>query len=147
MAILWWIATGTHKKMESDVGHKYTGQAFWVPQSIQGEEPLDIDHVLLQLMVLGFGLILSTLLFFGELLFNMYRKHRSGKLSVSFIQVQERKTGIEIVPDPSQSLDNVSEIEIVPDLHVPQSLANISENPRNQAIKVRGKDSKKPTKK
>ena len=124
MAILWWIATGTHKKMESDVAFKYTGEAFWIRQLMQGEVPLEIYHVQLQFLILGLGLILSTLFFFGELVFNKHRKHTVRNPSVSSTQNEERISAIKIDPDISQpkSRSSVSAIEIVPD---------ISENLRN----------------
>ena len=102
MAILWWIATGTQKKMESDVAFEYTGQAFWARQLTQGEVPLETNHVQLQFVVLGCGVILSTLVFFGELLHGTYRKQTVKKLSVSFIQVKKRKNAINNGADVSQ---------------------------------------------
>ena len=77
MAILWWIATGTNYKMESDVRDKYSGQAYWIPLLMQGEVPLTINHILLSFMILCFGLVLSKFVFFGELLINLHRKHAS----------------------------------------------------------------------
>ena len=74
MAISWWMATGTCQKMESDVRNKISGQSYWIPQLMQGEVPLDIDHVLLQFFVLSTGLIISTLLFFSELSLMLYRQ-------------------------------------------------------------------------
>ena len=116
MAILWWIATGTQKKMESDVAFKYTGKAFWARQLTQGEVPLETNHVQLQFAVLGCGVILSTLVFFGELLQGTYRKLTVKKLlSVSTIQVKKRKNAINNGPDVSQSKSrsNVSNQDIV----------------------------------
>ena len=109
MAILWWMATGTFQKMERDVGDKYTAQAFWIPQFVQDpESSLEISHVLLSIIVLVVGLILSKFVFFGELLFNLYRK-RVLRKSVSFTKVKERKTANEIVSYPPQSVANVTE--------------------------------------
>ena len=127
MAILWWIATGTYNKMESDVRNTHPGQAYWIPFYLQGEVPLQIDHLLLGFMVLGFSLILSTFVFFGELMmYNQYRKVFVRKASVSFTQAKKRNTATKIlvkertppntiVPDPSRSLANVSENLINPD--------------------------------
>ena len=134
MAISWWIATGTYQKMKSDVRNIYSKQAYWIPQSMQ-EVPLEIYHVLLSFFVLGFGLVLSKFVFFGEHLYNLYRK-RNVKKSVSFTQVKERKTAIEIERER-------------------ETLGNVSENSRNlvvgdfesrpyQPFEVRGEE-KKPT--
>ena len=88
------MATGTNQKMEADTRNQYFGQSFWIPQLMHGEIPLEIDHILLQLLVLCIGLILSTLLFFGEMLFTKCRKCTAGKLLLSLTQVRERKKPI-----------------------------------------------------
>ena len=106
---MWWIATGTYDKMRSDVQNKYNnGYAYWIPKLMQGELPLEINHILLSLLVLGFGLILSKMIFLCELLYNLYVK-RVVRKAVSFTQVKERKSAIDIGTDPSQSLVNISD--------------------------------------
>ena len=80
MAITWWMATGISHKMESDVRDQYFGQAYWVPQSVLGEEvPLEINHVLLSFMILGVGLVFSKSVFFCELMFHKIGKQDVGK--------------------------------------------------------------------
>ena len=88
MAILWWIATGTHKKMESDVKRIYRGHDLSKPNLMLRNEPLNIHHVLLQTVLLGFGLIISALLFFGELLFYMNRKHKEGETVANASEIE-----------------------------------------------------------
>ena len=83
MAVLWWLATGINQKMMMDVEIYFPGYPFWVPQLIQGEVPLDIDHVLFQLLLLGFGLITSTLSFICESLIAMYRKRGPRKFALN----------------------------------------------------------------
>ena len=61
MAILWWVASGTYNKMESDIRNAFPGQAYWIREEKQGEVPLHIDNLILWFIVLGFSLVISTL--------------------------------------------------------------------------------------
>ena len=78
MAILWWINTGIYVKMKSDVDFLGGGSSadtdFWKPEYITKNVPLTINHILLSLIILGIGLLLSTLTFSLELLYFLYRK-------------------------------------------------------------------------
>ena len=78
MAILWWINTGIYLKMKSDVdfmgGGSSAETSFWKPEYITENIPLTMNHLLLTLIILGSGLLLSTLIFFLELLYFLYRK-------------------------------------------------------------------------
>ena len=73
MAILWWVASGTYNKMESDVRNAFPGQAYWIREEKQGEVPLHIDNLILWFIVLGFSLVISTLVFFAEMTFSRHR--------------------------------------------------------------------------
>ena len=83
MATLWWINTGIYLKMKSDVdfmgGGSSAETSFWKPEYITKNIPLTINHLLITLIILGTGLILSTLIFFLELLCILYRKTVSSK--------------------------------------------------------------------
>ena len=70
MAILWWIATGSNKKMEGDIAFKYTdpSKALWTRRLTQGEIALEVNQFQLQFVVLGSGLILSIVLFLCEVI-------------------------------------------------------------------------------
>ena len=83
MAILWWINTGIDLKMKSDVEFMEGGSnaevSFWKPEYITENIPLTINHLFLTLIILGTGLLLSTLTFSLELLYFLYRKKVSSK--------------------------------------------------------------------
>ena len=86
MAILWWVNTGIYLKMKSDVDFilmdprsRAEKTSFWKPEYIFKNIPLTINHILLTLIILGTGLLLSTLIFFLELLYFLYRKKVSSK--------------------------------------------------------------------
>ena len=67
MAILWWIATGTNNKMRSDIENNFkNGNPLWNPRLIQREAPLEVHHVLLAFLILGFGIVISKCIFFAE---------------------------------------------------------------------------------
>ena len=69
MAVMWWSATGTWNKMESDVGNHFKmGNPYWIHRLIHKEEPLELHHVLLAILMLGFGLVFSKCVFFAELM-------------------------------------------------------------------------------
>ena len=69
MAVMWWTATGTGNKMESDVkNHFKMGNPYWIHRLIHKEEPLELYHVLLAILMLGFGLVFSKCVFFAELM-------------------------------------------------------------------------------
>ena len=73
MAILWWVASGTYNKMESDVRNAFPGEAYWIREEKQGEVPLHIENLILWFIILGFSLMISILVFFVEMKFSMYR--------------------------------------------------------------------------
>ena len=83
MAILWWVNTGIYLKMKSDVDFMEGGSSaetsFWKPEYITKNIPLTINHLFLTLIILGTGLLLSTLTFSLELLYFLYRKKVSSK--------------------------------------------------------------------
>lgn len=83
MAILWWVNTGIYLKMKSDIdfmGGGSSGEvAWWKPEYITKNIPLTMNHLLLTLIILGIGLLLSTLTFSLELLYFLYRKKVSSK--------------------------------------------------------------------
>ena len=90
MAILWWINTGIYLKMKSDVdfmgGGSSAETSFWKPEYITENIPLTMNHLLLTLIILGSGLLLSTLIFFLELLYFLYRKKVSSKENGSLLR-------------------------------------------------------------
>ena len=80
---MWWINTGIYLKMKSDVdfmgGGSSAETSFWKPEYISEKIPLTINHLLLTLIILGIGLLLSTLTFSLELLYFLYRNKVSSK--------------------------------------------------------------------
>ena len=85
MAILWWIATGSNKKMESDIALQYMDprKALWNRRLTQGEIALEVNQFQLQFVVLGSGLILSTIFFFCEVLHGAGKRHMEKELSTT----------------------------------------------------------------
>ena len=83
MAIMWWVNTGIYLKMKSDVDFMGGGSSeelsLWKPEYITENIPLTINHLFLTLIILGTGLLLSTLTFSLELLYFLYRKKVSSK--------------------------------------------------------------------
>ena len=72
MDILWWIASGTYNKMESDIGNAFPGQAYWTREEKQGEVPLQIDNLILWFFILGFSHLISLVVFFVEIIFSKF---------------------------------------------------------------------------
>ena len=71
MAISWWMATGTNKKMESDI-HSLEGgvnwkKAFFTPKIIRQNVPIGINQTLSAFIILGSGITLSAFILFLEL--------------------------------------------------------------------------------
>ena len=112
MAILWWIATGSNKKMEGDIAFQYTDprKALWTRRLTQGEIALEVNQFQLQFVVLGFGLILSIVLFFCEVLHGSYKNHMEKKLSIQ----KEKNTAWEKELSDSKTLADASVTEDVP---------------------------------
>ena len=93
MAILWWISTGIHLKMKSDIdfldvdllqGEFGKGQrgsstevSFWKPHYISNNTPLTIDHLLLSFIMLGICLLLSIIAFSFEQFYFFYNEKKS----------------------------------------------------------------------
>ena len=107
MAILWWIATGSNKKMESDIALQYMDprKALWTRRLTQGEIALEVNQFQLQFVVLGSGLILSIFLFFCEVIHGSYLNHMEKKLPIQ----KEKNTAWEKNLFDSKTLANVTE--------------------------------------
>jgi len=72
MAILWWVASGTYNKMESDIRNAFPGQVYWIREEKQGEEPLHVDSLMLWFFILGLSHMISLLVFFVEMTFSKF---------------------------------------------------------------------------
>ena len=81
MAILWWVASGTYNKMERDVRSAFPEQSYWIREEKRGEVPLHIDNLLLWFIILGFSLMISSLVFFGEIAWYKNKKFLKKRLN------------------------------------------------------------------
>ena len=134
LAINWVVATGINHKEENYLRTHHTSPVYkilqgcyWIWENephVRGEEtPLNMEFLLLSFILLGGGLLLSTLMFLLELLHQRCKRRpvdqseQGDVASTSFthretatkILVKERTHPNTIVPDPSRSLANVSE--------------------------------------
>ena len=132
MAIHRWLASGAYQRMERDIHDLQGGssweQAVWTPKRLRGNVSLTLNHILPPIGILVFGLIPSAIIFFLELLHNLYNKRATrGVSSVTHVEeIVERENVLEMVPEPFQHLEDN------PDIILPL-----------QDTKVRGKGYKK----
>ena len=79
-------ASGRHQKIKRDVASSNAKggyhEVFWVREQLRSNTPFTIDHAIPACIVLGFGLVSSTLIFALELLRHLYRKKRTSKATL-----------------------------------------------------------------
>ena len=132
MAIHWWLASGVDQRAERDIYDSQGGssweQAVWTPKRLRGNVSLTLNHLFLPFGIVVFGLIPAAIIFFLELLHNLYNKRATrGVSSVAHVEeIVERENVVDTVPEPFQHLEDN------PDIIMPL-----------QDTKVRGKGYKK----
>ena len=116
MAIHRWLASGAYQRMERDIHDLQGGssweQAVWTPKRLRGNVSLTLNHILPPIGILVFGLIPSAIIFFLELLHNLYNKRATrGVSSVTHVEeIVERENVLEMVPEPFQHLEDNPDI-------------------------------------
>ena len=87
MAVASWLDSGIYQKMKNDIitakdlrGH--FDDAFWVPQQMLSNEPLTIGHALPAFIILGLGILSSTITFIGQILHQQYKKRTARKARI-----------------------------------------------------------------
>ena len=87
-------------------------QAVWTPKRLRGNVSLTLNHLLPSFGILVFGLIPSAIIFFLELLHNLYNKRATrGVSSVTHVEeIVERENVMEMVPEPFQHLEDNPDI-------------------------------------
>ena len=64
MAIAWWMDTGIHFKMASDIKAEYGSQIdTWIQPKIRGNLPLGFSHVLASFIFFGVATFISIIAF------------------------------------------------------------------------------------
>ena len=116
MAIHRWLASGAYQKTERDIHDLQGGssweQAVWTPKRLRGNVSLTLNHLFPSFGILVFGLIPSAIIFFLELLHNLYNKRATrGVSSVAHVEeIVERENVMEMVPEPFQHLEDNPDI-------------------------------------
>ena len=87
VAVASWLDSGIYQKMKNDIitakdlrGH--FDDAFWVPQQMLSNEPLTIGHALPAFIILGLGILSSTITFIGQILHQQYKKRTARKARI-----------------------------------------------------------------
>ena len=85
MAVSSLVESGIYQKITKDVASSNAKggyhKVFWVREQLRANKPFTIDHAIPAFIVLGFGLVSSTLIFFLELLRHLCRKRSNRKAS------------------------------------------------------------------
>ena len=116
MAIHWWLASGVDQRAERDIYDSQGGssweQAVWTPKRLRGNVSLTLNHLFASFGILVFCLIPTVIIFFRELLQNLYNKRATrGVSSVTHVEeIVERENVLEMVPEPFQHLEDNPDI-------------------------------------
>ena len=108
MAIHRWLASGAYQRMERDMHDLQGGssweQAVWTPKRLRGNVSLTLNHLFASFGILVFCLIPTAIIFFRELLQNLYNKRATrGVSSVTHVEeIVERENVPEMVPIGTQ---------------------------------------------
>ena len=108
MAIHRWLASGVDQRAERDIYDSQGGssweQAVWTPKRLRGNVSLTLNHLLPSFGILVFGLLPTAIIFFLELLHNLYNKRATrGVSSVTHVEeIVERENVPEMVPIGTQ---------------------------------------------
>ena len=82
------LENGIYQKIEKEIttSKAYRGifDVFWVREQLRTNKPLTIDHVIPTFILLGLGLIPSTVVFFLELIHLLCKKKNARKESGSY---------------------------------------------------------------
>ena len=88
------VESGIYQKIRQDVASSYAKgdyhKVFWVREQLRPNKPFTIDHAIPAFIVLGFGLVSSTLTFALELLRHLCRKKRTSKASGSTLMAHSK---------------------------------------------------------
>ena len=68
MAIAWWMDTGVHFKMATDVKAEYGSHSnYWQRPKIRDNLPLDFSHVVTSIIIFGVATFISIIVFALEI--------------------------------------------------------------------------------
>ena len=88
MAVNSLLDNGIYQKIEKDIttskSLRVNLEMFWVREQLRSNKPLTIDHVIPAFILLGLGLIPSTVVFFLELIHLLCKKKNATKESGSY---------------------------------------------------------------
>ena len=120
-AISSWLETGIYQKMENEIKTSPTWRdhfdetSFWTKKDEYGNKPLTLIHVLPSIMVLGFGLIPSIIIFTLEILHQGRRANvksipeaqdsGNGTTPLAVIQDKDDKETIEVMAEIQNDLN------------------------------------------
>ena len=115
MAIHWWLASGVDQRAERDIYDSQGGssweQAVWTPKRLRGNVSLTLNHLFASFGILVFGLIPAAIIFFLELLHNLYNKRATRGVSVTHVEeIVERENVLAMVPEQVQQLEDNPDI-------------------------------------
>ena len=97
-AVAWWIDTGVHFKMASDVSAKYGSLFnFWERPKIRDNIPLDFSHVGTAIITFGVTSFLSIIAFVLEITYVKLRMHKKRQRR----QKKRQRKGLRAQPRPT----------------------------------------------
>ena len=80
MAIAWWMDTGIHFKMASDIRAEYGSlDLTWRQPKIRGNLPLGFSHVLPSIIIFGVATFISIIAFALEIVHNLSKQNKMKK--------------------------------------------------------------------
>ena len=80
MAIAWWMDTGVHFKMASDVKAEYGSHSnYWQRPKIRDNLPLDFSHVVTSIIIFGVATFISIIVFALEIVHYLSRQNKIKK--------------------------------------------------------------------
>ena len=75
MAIAWWMDTGIHFKMATDIKAEYGSHSnYWQRPKIRDNLPLDFSHVVTSIIIFGVATFISIIVFALEIVHYLSRQ-------------------------------------------------------------------------